>query len=343
MRILMYGFSSRTISAKRQPRQLRVVTLLRAAFESMGHEVTVGYPKEGLSAEQVRSFDRVIIGMGAPNAIFSDRTYGALYMVGVTRGTDKLRLYFDEPHIKRIFYGFAQWSRKADPQNIFRTGYSKRHLWYDRTLQPDDAYKWAGWNSNQCTYLLGATDEPYPPVLLPVFNYADPRWVQAPLPEPAKRRLVTLDPSAMLSLRVENLPPVRDPSWVSESLLRSDSKWLRLQHVRFPVTTLRQRCTDDERIEAYQKVWGILDEPVLANAGGWWNHRMPLALTYGALYMTNPDLMDGLGEPFNLLASATEDLGQDERDNLAKQQYEAFYDTVPSHKQIREVLEEYLA
>jgi hypothetical protein len=348
MRILMYGFSTQTNRVYSNSRFVKFVTLLSAAFRSMGHEVHVGLPPEGLTNDGLNSYDKVFIGIGSPTSFSSETVYESLYIIGKLRGTEKLTIIIDDPDVRKIMYGISNWVKNPSPENIFRDAYKKRPFWYDPSTHSEDAARWTDWHVETCRFLAGhPTGDPYPPVLLPLFAWGKVEDHRGHLPSNAREVVQSVDLSALLSVTTTGVVEPRNKIWIAANFRKvtreqAPYSWTSLQHTEFPVHAIRNGASDTEHLTAFKTSWGVLHPP-MTPYGGWWSTTMIYSVLSGALYMSNPDTLTDLGPPFNLLAAGTEHLSDEQRLELADQQRSSFINSIATKDMIRQTLQEVLS
>lgn len=345
-RTLIYGFNSRTGGLTKERTHLTFAKLLKTAYEDLGHVVHVGFPPKGLSAETLHEYDTVFMGLASPNSITSDRTYVASYMIGHLWGTGKLVFFFDDPDIRKCFYGVGNWLQNPNPSHLFRHVFRKRKLWYDMELYPSDARKWTDWHIEVMKMIINPDDPSlYPKTIIPGFPWIGMDWFKTQMPAVMRDNVSFIDPSPMVGVRApkEDDDTTRIKEWVSDNILTIQKRtvyWKQFQHTLLPVNALRTLVTDGERVAAYRKAWGVLDEPITSTAPGWWTKTLPYAMATGALYLTEIDQVAALGESFNFLPASVEHLSMDERDELAARQRESFQANIWTMEQLKTALEE---
>ena len=349
-RVLIYGFNTYTGSSYRGGKVLTFARILEAAYKNLGYEVTLGYPSEGVSEENLLAYDKVFIGLASPNSLGSDRAYVGLYMMGHLWNTDKLVLFFDDPDIRKFFYGVANWLQDPVPAHIFRPVFQKRKLWYDPAIYPADAARWTDWHINVLDALIKDSAEDYPPVIIPGFQWFDLPRFAANIPGAMRDRLQPIDPSPMIhvSRPADGRVLERRKEWAVDGV-RSARKdeigdrvqlWIQYQPTIFPVTAMDWDVTDFNRTQAYYQAWGTIVNPMPPTSIGWWSKDMTYAIRCESVFITDPAQVIALGPSFNLLAASTEHLSMEERDDLAAEQSREFNARTWSADQLKTALKE---
>ena len=123
---------------------------------------------------------------------------------------------------------------------------------------------------------LSKTWEPHP-VCAPVFPWGDISKLQLP-----PKRPIAFDPPPMVMPRLPVIKPVADhhrlKRWVLASLFDQRS-WLESQSFSWPVTVYGQekhgyeRLPENEVIDRYGVIWGMLSHPYEHVGSGWWRQR----------------------------------------------------------------------
>ncbi len=133
---------------------------------------------------------------------------------------------------------------------------------------------------------LSQTWEPHP-VAAPVFPWGDVKRLGLPTRQP-----LVFDPSPLVRL---NLPEIhrapdarREKRWVLASLF-DQRRWLEGQPFSWPVTVYGQekhgyeRLPENEVIDRYGELWGVLSHPYKHVGSGWWRQRFLHALHAGTV------------------------------------------------------------
>lgn len=334
-KILITGMSSPHSSIKANDRSLSFSGAMSKVLNTQGHTVFQLEPQVSWNVNDLEIYDAVIVGLSPLTSLSANKVYGALSVIDVLRDSDKLKLFIDAPEPVRIYSSLRAIAKTptnmTKPFYSYRSGYSHAN----RPTVLDSLLDTVDWLLN----------EKWPTTLYPSLPWSGTGKVISQLPTGASESLygINLD-SYMLTLREANSDERRD-KWVVDTY---STKWAKSVISTLKVSTVpikwHKGWTDVDVEKQIAGAIGALISPH-QNGGTWWTYRYVQCLNAFTPVITEWKESQALGESWSYLAAAVEEMSDQTRKELAKEQREAYIQAIPNKRdaavQLVEALELY--
>lgn len=326
-RALVTGMSSRQANPAASFKDVTFAHLVAQALRGVGWEVEHRNPS---LTEDVSGFDMVIVGVAPLHALGSNRVYGALSAIMRTWATGKLVLMIDDPDTGKIFSGIR--TMVDDPTRLTKPFFAYK---LEHALASEDP--WRPWLAEGVKLLR---DSVWPTVLVPQHAWGEtPRLAGAGSQLPS---VVGVDPTQLIDYAAPE-PCERRSVWTVEapsqhSWLQQISPFLSLPIERHGSAGLPRFTTDKERLETYASSRGVI-VPTVCN-GNWWTSRPRLAVSAGALVLTDWKSVRPLGESWTLTPEQAEGISANDLSELKFMQHTTLSLGTPLPEAVGKTLEE---
>jgi hypothetical protein len=318
-KILITGMSASHASESANARSASFASVIRTVLVLQGHEVVQLDPEVSWNTKDLDQYDSVLVGLSPLTSLSANRVYGALSVIDVLLDTDKLVLFLDAPEPNRITSSLRAIIKT--PDNLTKPFYSYRKG-YDTASQP-----------NMLQNLLDIVEhlltKEWPTTLYPSLPWQDKDRVAAQLPAGAASSLVPISLDSYLINNQDVIELERREKWVVENY---SSSWVKsttatLQRPTVPMKW-HKGWTDAQVESQIAAGVGALFSPHLN--GTWWSYRLIQCINTLTPVATDWRESSAIGSSWAHLASRIEDMSQEERNTLAKDQRKEYTDAIPT-------------
>jgi len=327
-KVLVTGTFANQYSEKTIKRTASFTDGLIQILTRLKYEVVIAAPTFDLTEKDLSQFSHIFIGIGAPTSVSANGAYHSLNLAGVCNGRRGVTLFLDTPEPWKI-YGALRAIEK-DENVLFKTFYSKRFGY--STAKDDIKVRNNIFRGIELVSSLSSTRMVYP--TLP--------WSTNQLfgvPDGIRSSFIPIQIDSVYIDDHVNLPTGKhDHSWIIENL---SSKW-----TKNTVNTLSARFieTKDMKTNSCRKIMDQLTRRIGIIIGPhndgvtWWSPRYSQALNSGTVVVTDWRFTKSLGESWNYLAGAVEEMSPIDLFELSIAQKRSYIDVLHSIDQITEHL-----
>lgn len=320
-KILITGMSAPHVSADANKRTLSFASLLIHVLTQQGHEVTQSDPEMSWTLDDLKGYDKILVGLSPITSLSANRTYGALKVIGLLRGDSRLSFYIDAPEPTRIVSSLR--AIKKNPDNLVKPFYSYRKG-YTQANAPEVL------KSLLETIDVLLTDE-WVTTLYPTLPWTAHENIQEQLHEPARNSLKGINLDRYLIAEPESSDSERTDKWVVENF---SSPWTKSTIATLANPTVPMKWNkgwaDDKVADQIARGTGALISP--HQNGTWWTYRIVQCLNALTPVATDWRESGFIGSSWMQLASAIEHMSQEERMQLAKDQRSAYLNAIPTKR-----------
>lgn len=318
-KILITGMSASHASESANARSASFASVIRTVLVLQGHEVVQLDPEVSWNTKDLDQYDSVLVGLSPLTSLSANRVYGALSVIDVLLDTDKLVLFLDAPEPNRITSSLRAIIKT--PDNLTKPFYSYRKG-YDTASQP-----------NMLQNLLDIVEhlltKEWPTTLYPSLPWQDKDKVAAQLPAGAASSLLPISLDSYLINNQDVIELERREKWVVENY---SSSWVKsttatLQRPTVPMKW-HKGWTDAQVESQIAAGVGALFSPHLN--GTWWSYRLIQCINTLTPVATDWRESSAIGSSWSHLASRIEDMSQEERNALAKDQRKEYTNAIPT-------------
>lgn len=330
-KILITGMSAPQCSAKAHSRSLSFAGVLNDVLTNMGHDVTWEDPELSSIDIAFRQYDAVLVGLTPITSLSANRAYGALSIIDTLWSTDKLFLFIDAPTVSQI--GVSLKATLTSPDNLVKDFFSYRKGYHEVKSSPALQSR-----------LLSAIDkllsEDWPPTFYSALPWSSNEAVYDSLPSTVGDCLIPVYVDTFLLSESDTQPTQTANKWVFDVPTPHWTK-KQLKMVRFPGSPMRMTKGDTDSDISHQisRAVGSLISPD-KRQGTWWTYRYAQSLNAGVPVVTEWTESASLGPSWSVLAASVEELTQDQRFELAKQQKLAYIQALPDKIEVTKTLNE---
>ena len=304
-------------SANSNRRSMSFAGVIEKVLNNAGHNTVMIEPDITWTKENLSYYDTVLVGISPITSLSAHYTYGALNTIGLLHGTAKLKLFIDAPNPKQITSSFN--AIKSWPDNLTKSFYSTRKAY---SLAKTDEKK---------KYLLNVVDllneETWPTTLYPSLPWGLSDAAFNEVPKPAQKQLTAVNLDSHLLKKEHNFNKNRTARWTADFV---DSQWTKkkLSTLKNPAIPMKmgKSWSDTQVEEQISNSIGALVSP--QKNGTWWTYRYIQALNTRTPIATAWLESNAIGHSWAYLASTIEDMSADERFTLAKEQLDAYVESI---------------
>lgn len=326
MKFLLTGMTSAHTSKSVHANNLGFFGNLETALLDTFPDATVVWAQPSVlwEAKDLKEYDQVFVGVIPPTAISANHIYGALKVINLLRGSDKLTLALDHNELWQYRTAFA--SIVKNPDYLLSNFYSKRK-----------DYSQAGKFINQLADAAKHLDtENWGKVIYPALPWSnDLRTAYYSRMDITNITGLSLDIYSLEKYEVPESLAYRSEVWG----LTVNNKWAKAldKSQRFPSLLLKRSktVTDSHIFEAMTECVGVIIPPSDRNAGTWWSHRYIQSLLAGAPIATEWRDSAMLGDSWTVLPYQIEDMPDKARIELALEQKKSYLAAISSKEAIR--------
>ena len=313
-------------------RNLQFAGVLHKVLTGLGHEVTWADPDLSYNKESLSSFDSVLVGISPISSLGANRVYGALNLINLLWGSDKLTLFVDAPSTYQIVASLK--SADSNPTSLLKEFYSYRKGYKD--VLSDISL-----SSNISSAVVKLTHEQWPTTIYPKLPWKSNNEVRATSPHNMYSNFIGLNFDEILLSDSAELIDNRT-KWVVDSYSHKETKKL-VETLSFPTSLMKwnKGVTDAQVLDQLSRSLGAIVSTHRGD-GSWWSYRYVQSFNAKTPVYTDWKETSALGDAWNFLASAIENLNASERNALSEKQKEAYFNALNSFKTETNKLEEIL-
>jgi hypothetical protein len=332
-KIFLTGMTAPQSSLNANTKNLSFSSAINLALQNAGHTVVWADPKIDITKDELDSYDSVIVGIAPVTSLSANKIYGALNIINLLWGSDKLNLLIDAPNVSQI--ATALRSVKNNPNTLTKDFFSNKKGYQsvvsDKKLQ-----------SNILKAIDNLLDQDWPTTLIPVLpwkqSYSDK---ELNLPELAKKSITYLNlDSYLIEDPTESLDKV--DKWTAD---QPESTWTKKisKTIELPISPVKinKGSTDVDVLYQIARSVGILLSPY-KNEGTWWSYKYVQSINSLTPVATLWEESGSLGSEWNLLASTIDSMSEEKRALIATAQRESYLAKIPNKKQSIKMLEKAL-
>lgn len=322
MKVLLTGSTANHVSQRKNTRSLTFTKQINEALSAGGHEVSWVEPSVEMTKDYLSEFDSVIVGVAPPTSTSAHRIYGSLSVISHCWSIGNLRLLVDAPDPRKIWAGLN--AIKKNPDDLIKDFYSKRKEY--KRIKDKEVFK----KIYESIDLL--TSEHWPLTIYPQLPWMSSASVSSYIPCTDNDNLFGICFDRKM---VEN--SLKNTSNVPEYFLSDyiNSAWSIKQEklVELPVLPFKSSRweRDSDTIAKMSKSVGCLVS-LHRNGDPWWSPALSMSLANGTPVISDWLLTSMLGDSWRVLPYHIENLTQDERNSLLKEQIYTYTESLPKWK-----------
>lgn len=323
-KILITGMSAPQASADANRRSLSFAGLMSAVLTQQGHDVVQADPEVSWTIEDLSEYDSVMVGISPLTSLSANRIYGALSVIDILLDSEKLVLFIDAPEPTKITSSLRAMIKS--PQNMTKPFYSYRKD-YSYATMPNVLSSLL----DVVHYLL---NEKWPTTIYPSLPWSGTGKIISQLPVGASESIqgINLDSYLITNQDTLEVEP-REPKWVVENYLTT---WTKSTSATLSLSTLPMKWhkgwSDTDVQTQISRCVGALISPY-PTSGTWWSYRLVQCLNVLTPVATDWRESGTLGPAWLHLAASIEEMTDEQRYQLAKDQREAYASAVPSRRE----------
>jgi hypothetical protein len=316
-RILITGMSAPQTSISANKRSLSFAGLVKDVLTDAGHQVVMIEPDLTWEQENLNYYDTIMVGVSPLTSLSANYAYGALHLINLLKGSDKLVLFVDAPNpaqIKSSLTSISNWNG-----NLTKEFYKNRK-----------GYNLAVAKSNELLSVVEfLLNETWPTTLYPLLPWNKEVSISSQLPDGAAGSLVGVNLDFYILKKNTDGPTDRTARWVADN---PDSPWTKkkLSTLNYPAMPMKwnKGWTDTQVEQQIGQSIGALITPHKDTT--WWTYRyiqaMNTATPISSLWLNTSTI----GHSWSYLASAIEGMSAKERYDLSKAQTDAYLSSIPT-------------
>lgn len=320
-RILITGMSASQTSVNANKRSLSFAGVIEKALTETGSQVIMLEPDITWERENLDYYDVVLVGVSPLTSLSAHYAYGALHVINLLKGSDKLRLFIDAPNPAQISASLRAIT--AWPDNLVKPFYSNRR---GHSLASQDNTRNA---LMQAVTLLDK--ETWPTTIFPHLPWGDKKAVSADLPKGAQNSLHGVNLDSFLLKRPNDPLEDRTARWAADN---PDSTWTKkiLATLRYPAMPMKwnKGWSDLQVEEQVRQCVGALITPHKNTT--WWTYRYAQAMNTATPIATEWKESCVVSHHWAYLASTIEDMSPKQRIDLSLEQSRTYLAAVGSKK-----------
>jgi len=322
-KILITGMSAPQASLEANKRSLSFAGLISAVLVQQGHTVTQTDPEVSWNINDLNEYDTVLVGISPLTSLSANRVYGALSVMDVLLDSDKLVLFIDAPEPSKIFFSLRAMAK--NPNNMTKPFYSYRKDYSHATVP------------NVLSNLMDVVDhllnDKWPVTIYPSLPWNGTGKAISQLPPGASESIRGINLDSYLITNQDTLEiEAREPRWAVENYLTTWTKSTiaTLTNTSVPMKWHKGWSDSDVQTQISRSV-GALISPY-PTSGTWWSYRLVQCLNSLTPVATDWRESGSLGDAWMHLASSIEEMNDEQRYQLAKDQREAYTASIPSRR-----------
>lgn len=328
MKVLVTGMTSRQTKEDRT-----IAGHIAECLRECGHEVTVERPslEKTMAGETAEKYDHAFVGLGPIHGIGTSYKYGAIAAIGAL-WSDRVTLYLDDVDSGKIGAGLRIMQRHNWKLTKPFYGYCAE---YEFACRPEVT----GWLLEVIEHMLNAQKD-HPALLVPAFTFNDAFRTAARVTGGAGSNVVPIDWSRMGTSLKDDLDAAKG-RFGPANAETPEGNWWSVEHaptgraVRslgpygWPVQQVGHK-----ELELIEQSAGYLAP------GTAWTPRF-YQVSKAGIPLVSPwrVFADYIGDAFEVLAGAVEDMTDEERAELAARQLKQLKKFVPTRLELAQIVE----
>jgi hypothetical protein len=331
-KILLTGMTAPQASYSANTKNVSFAFAIYKCLTDAGHTVVWQDPEISINKIDLEEYDSVLVGISPVTSLSANRVYGALNIIDLLWKSSKLRFFIDAPNTAQIASSLK--SIDSNPISLMKDFYSYRKG-YSAVIS-DVAV--ASRISNAISKLV---KEDWPTTIYPSLPWKTDNEIGLKTLPNAVKNLAGLNLDSYLLTE----PPVyfdRREKWVVDS--HSDKATAKLINtLSFPTSPMKwnKGWTDAQVLDQISRSAGVIISPYKSD-GTWWSYRYVQAINSLTPIYTSWTETSPLGASWSYLAPYIEDLGEDQRFQLATEQRSLYVKNIPTKQKALEILEQLL-
>lgn len=285
------------------------------------HEIDWRAPSVSWTKGDLAKYDKIFIGVIPPTSISANKVYGALHVINMLSGDDRVSLVLDNPQLWQYRTSFASVAR--DPNILVSKFYEKRSEYKAVKSSPQLLEVFASVCKRMSEGQWDSTIYPS----LPWKSKSDVA-LSAGISENIDLVGVNLD-SHLLSPDYAKAA-MRDQRWVIDNPTTSWSKGM-VSTVHRPVDSMKQskKEVDLDIMSRLKDSLGAMISPQDRGVGTWWTYRYAQALEAGTPVVTDWREAIQMSDSWGFLAYQIEEMTESRRNELAQSQKASYLASIP--------------
>lgn len=313
-------------------RNLQFAGVLHKVLTGLGHDVTWSDPDFSYNKESLSSFDSVLVGVSPISSLGANRVYGALNLIEMLWGSSKLTLFVDAPNTYQISASLR--SIDSNPTSLLKEFYSYRKGY--KNVVSDISL-----SSNISNAVTKLANEEWPTTIYPKLPWKSDESVNALTPKNIYGNFIGLNFDEVL-LDTDSVTEEKRSKWVVDSYSYKETKKL-VETLSMPTSLMKwnKGVTDSQVLDQLGRSVGAIISTHRGD-GSWWSYRYVQSFNAKTPIYTDWKETGSLGDAWNLLAPAIENLNTSEREDLSDKQKQAYFAALNAFKTETNKLEEIL-
>lgn len=321
-KILITGMSAPHASVETNKRSLSFAGLIKEVLLSHGHDVTQDDPDVSWNINDLEQYDIVLLGLSPLTSLSANRVYGALNLMDLLDGSDRLKLFIDAPEPTRITTSLRAISKT--PENLTKPFYSYRKGYMHASVP--------GMAQNLMDVIDKLITEKWPTTLFPALPWYQPEKIIAQLPSGAAESLCPINLDSYIINRQTSLEVEKRDKWVVENYNTTWTKEITNMLANQSVPMKWHKGWNDEQVfTQIASGIGSLISPY-PTGGTWWTYRIIQSLNAATPVVTDWRESQVIGKSWVHLASHIESMPLSDRTDLAEAQKEEYIKAIPSSR-----------
>jgi hypothetical protein len=335
-KVLVTGMTSPQASSKINEKTTYFSGVLVEILESAGYDVEHSVPSVRWDKDYFDMFDVVLVGVSPVTSVTSNYVYGGLSVIEQLKDSSKLKMFIDAPEPHQIFSSLR--SVIAHEGSIVKSFYSFRREYHEARSEEVTARLMSA-----VDYLI---NDNWKTCIYPSLPWASHYKVCAQVDENAAKALSPLNVDAYLlndtDRAVVEKSIVKKPVWLASDI---SSGWTKrtMANSKLPFIPVKEsgRTSDLVVKERLLNHLGAAVSPHGRN-GTWWTPLFVYAMNTVTPIVTDWRESSSLGESWNYIAPAVEDLDVFDRIDLSFSQREQYVDKIADRSTVLHDIETYL-
>lgn len=335
-KILVTGMTSPQASSKINEKTTYFSGILVEILENAGYDVEHSVPSLWWDQEYFDTFDAVLVGIAPITSVTSNYVYGGLSVIEQLKDTNKLKMFIDAPEPHQIFSSLR--SVVAHDGSIVKPFYSFRKEYSDARSKENVSRLMTA-----VDYLLNSN---WKTCIYPSLPWTSHYKVCAQVDENAAKMLKPLSVDAYLlsdaDRTVVEKSIVKKPIWLASDI---SSGWTKrtMANSKLQFVPIKDsgRTSDLVIKERLLEHLGMAVSPQGRN-GTWWSPLFSYAMNAMTPIVTDWRESSTIGESWNYIAPAVEDLDVFDRIDLSFSQKEQYVDKIADRSTVLHDVETYL-
>jgi len=336
-KVLVTGMTSSQSSSRANLRTLQFSGVLVDILEKAGYDVTHEPPSVEWDAAFLDEYDAVVAGVSPITSVSANYAYGGLSVIDTLKDSDKLIMFIDAPAPHQIFSSLRAIS--TVPDNIVKQFYSSRREYFEA--------KRPGVKNRLLSAVDYLLNDNWKTCLYPELPWNNHYKVCAQVGDNAAKALkpVNVDSylvSDMAATTAVEKAIVKKHVWVASDVTSSWTKRVAATS-KFPFTAAKDgyKSTDASLKTKLEGSSGAAISPH-GRDGSWWTPMFAYAMNTITPVVTDWRDSGTIGDAWNYIASAVEDLDPFDRIDLSFSQKEQYADKIPDRSTVLQTLETHL-